>query len=193
MFLRGDHVIGGPQQTQLEQVRIANLDDAFFKTCTDNTFIQYMLEGVFIKINGGFNEPGNKISMLAFGQGCLLYFLSYLLMGQGCDPGYFPATVVQERNTQQFLQVLIVIKPVFTFLSLGRKEIITVLPYPEGMRFYAGKIFYIPDSKTLHIGPIQKRSGVYFSKNFAYIGTRNLFKIIHLSAIKIVECRFHTS
>jgi hypothetical protein len=101
--------------------------------------------------------------------------------------------MVQERNSQQFLQVFIVIKPVFAFFSLGREKVIPVLPYPEGMRFYAGKIFYIPDSKTLHMGPIQKRSGVYFSKNFAYIGTRNLFKIIHLSALKIVECRFHTS
>jgi hypothetical protein len=66
--------------------------------------------------------------------------------------GNFEAVIVQVGNTQNELQVLIIIKTMLAFLALGAHEIVALFPNAQGMGLNAGKIFNIPDGKNVHNG-----------------------------------------
>jgi hypothetical protein len=63
---------------------------------------------------------------------------------------------------------------VFAVFAFRLKKIVTLFPNAKRMRFNSRKIFNIADGKDLHVSPTNLPF-VDFSKNFAYIGSRNFY------------------
>src|SRR5258707_12870041 len=150
MLLGRDDVTGEPEQPYSVQKRVNHPGDGFFETHVEDDVVEYPVEHVLVKVDGGFRQLVDEylvgVTAPAQGEGQLASFL-VIHPGNG---GYLMSVVIEKGDAEQAFQVIVVVNTVVACLAFGAEQLVTLLPDTQGMGLYAAETFDIPYGKSVH-------------------------------------------
>jgi len=79
--------------------------------------------------------------------------------------GDLMSVMIKKGDAEQTFQVVIVVNTVVAHLTLGTKQLITLFPDADGVRFDTAKVFDIPYGKSIHWRKTKGFSGISAGKN----------------------------